>query len=205
MPQVLKEDIERRILSAATEAFAELGYRGTTVAEIGRRAGLSTGNIYRYFKGKGALFGAIIDDAFVERFDRLLERRVSALASSRDMRHLGEDAEAAQRALLDFWVEERLRVIILLDRSEGTPRAGYGEGFVARLVEQASLGPGGRVGEGLEGVAVLTLTNIFDAARRAIVSILERYEDAADVRLGFEAFWSFQLAGLAGFATWVSK
>ena len=43
------------------------------------------------------------------------------------------------------------------------------------------------------------LERIFDGTRRTIVAILEQHEDEAEIRAAFAAFWSFQLAGLAGF------
>ena len=46
------DDTTARLLTAAAEVFAEKGYDGAGVAEIARRAGLTTGAIYsRYFCG----------------------------------------------------------------------------------------------------------------------------------------------------------
>lgn len=45
----------QRLLDAATEVFLEKGYDGTRVAEIAKRAGLTTGAIYGNFDGKADL------------------------------------------------------------------------------------------------------------------------------------------------------
>lgn len=44
-----------RLLDAAAEVFCERGYDGTTVAEVARRAGLTTGAIYGNFRDKAEL------------------------------------------------------------------------------------------------------------------------------------------------------
>jgi AcrR family transcriptional regulator len=44
-----------RLLDAAATVFCERGYEGTTVAEVARRAGLTTGAIYANFRDKAEL------------------------------------------------------------------------------------------------------------------------------------------------------
>jgi AcrR family transcriptional regulator len=50
------------ILSAAVLRFAREGYRGTSVADVCRDAGLSTTASYPYFPNKEALFVAAVDE-----------------------------------------------------------------------------------------------------------------------------------------------
>lgn len=75
-----------RLLDAAAEVFCERGYDGTTVAEVSRRAGLTTGAIYANFRDKAELLLKTIErgsyevvadmeaarDAGVSAADRLL-------------------------------------------------------------------------------------------------------------------------------------
>ncbi|MEY2397839.1 MAG: hypothetical protein QOJ00_1013 [Actinomycetota bacterium] len=49
-----------RLLEAATNVFLEKGYEGTRVAEIARRAGLTTGAIYGNFESKADLLTAAL-------------------------------------------------------------------------------------------------------------------------------------------------
>jgi AcrR family transcriptional regulator len=49
-------DSRERLLRAAQELFAERGYEGTTVRELGRRAEVDPTMIARYFGGKAALY-----------------------------------------------------------------------------------------------------------------------------------------------------
>lgn len=56
---------ERRgqILEAALGCFLERGYHGTSLADIRAASGASTGSVYHFFKGKGAIATALIEAA----------------------------------------------------------------------------------------------------------------------------------------------
>jgi AcrR family transcriptional regulator len=60
-----------RLLAAATAEFAERGYAGARVAEIARRAGVTTGAIYSRYRGKAELLSEAIDAATSGEFDEL--------------------------------------------------------------------------------------------------------------------------------------
>jgi TetR/AcrR family transcriptional repressor of uid operon len=60
-----------RLLTAATEVFAEKGYAGAGVAEIARRAGVTTGAIYSRYRGKAELLASAIEAATAGEFDSL--------------------------------------------------------------------------------------------------------------------------------------
>jgi AcrR family transcriptional regulator len=60
-----------RLIVAAAEVFAEKGYDGAGVAEIARRAGLTTGAIYSRFTGKAELLAAAIQATVPDEFDVL--------------------------------------------------------------------------------------------------------------------------------------
>lgn len=53
-----------KILAAALELYTEKGYHNTTVDEIAKKAGLSTGIAYRYFRNKKELLLASLSFAF---------------------------------------------------------------------------------------------------------------------------------------------
>jgi AcrR family transcriptional regulator len=65
------DDLRARLLAAATEVFAEKGYAGAGVAEIARRAGLTTGAIYSRYRGKDELLGEAIAAATASELDSL--------------------------------------------------------------------------------------------------------------------------------------
>ena len=68
-----KEDRPREITEAAFEVFAEKGYAAARVEEVARRAGVSKGLTYLYFKTKEELFKAVVKSVVVRRVDALVE------------------------------------------------------------------------------------------------------------------------------------
>lgn len=50
-----------QLLRTALLLFAEKGYRGTSVRDIARAAGVNEGLLYHYFASKGDLFRAVLD------------------------------------------------------------------------------------------------------------------------------------------------
>lgn len=68
------------LLAAAVVRFAREGYRGTSVADICRDAGLSTTASYPYFANKEALFVAAVD----EDVAGLIDDAVSLVAMGED-------------------------------------------------------------------------------------------------------------------------
>jgi AcrR family transcriptional regulator len=66
-----KEDRPQEITEAALAAFAEKGYAATRVDEVARRAGVSKGLLYLYFKTKEDLFKAVIRSFVVPKIDEL--------------------------------------------------------------------------------------------------------------------------------------
>jgi len=44
-----------QIRAAAGECFRQHGFHGTSIAQISKRAGMSTGHIYHYFENKEAI------------------------------------------------------------------------------------------------------------------------------------------------------
>lgn len=53
----------REICAAALEVFAEKGFAAAKLDEIARRAGVSKGTLYLYFKDKQELFRAVVRDS----------------------------------------------------------------------------------------------------------------------------------------------
>jgi AcrR family transcriptional regulator len=60
-------------LLAAAKCFDQQGFQRTTIADIRRQAGVSTGAVYTYFRSKDAIVRALLDDAQGARRARLRE------------------------------------------------------------------------------------------------------------------------------------
>ena len=65
------EDRPREICAAALEVFAEKGFAAAKLDEIARRAGVSKGTLYLYFKDKQDLFRAVVRDAIAPNVEAI--------------------------------------------------------------------------------------------------------------------------------------
>ena len=79
-----KQDRPQEITEAALLAFAEKGYAATRVEEVAKRAGVSKGLMYLYFKTKEELFKAVVKSVVIRRIDRLIGNIESTDLSSED-------------------------------------------------------------------------------------------------------------------------
>ncbi|MBT8101204.1 MAG: TetR/AcrR family transcriptional regulator [Gammaproteobacteria bacterium] len=79
-----KEDRPEEISAAALAAFAENGYAATRVEDVAKRAGVSKGLLYLYFKTKEELFKAVVRSFVTPRIDALTSVIERADMSSED-------------------------------------------------------------------------------------------------------------------------
>ncbi len=72
------EDRPREICAAALEVFAEKGFAAAKLDEIARRAGVSKGTLYLYFKDKEELFRAVVRDTVAPNIEAVREAVLAA-------------------------------------------------------------------------------------------------------------------------------
>ena len=109
-----KEDRPAEITAAAFETFAEKGYASTRVEEVAKRAGISKGLLYLYFKTKEELFKAVIRSVVLPRVDALLA----------EINREGLSAEAFMRGPLRAFLVKlpgsQVAVVVKLMLTEGS-------------------------------------------------------------------------------------
>ncbi|ATJ84087.1 TetR/AcrR family transcriptional regulator [Halomonas beimenensis] len=197
MPQTLKTAVRTRILAAAAEAFARDGFAAARLTDIAAEAGVSTGNLYRYFPNKAALFDAVVPRDVAARLLRLMRARVRELGTLADWRSATAPGSARAEALLAFWIERRLPVVILLAGAQGSSLAHVRPLIVRELTRLADAYVASQTaGEGAGPVPRAVLVQLFSSTLDMIVAILRLHDDAGEIRAAFEAFWRYQLAGL---------
>ncbi|UWX98096.1 TetR/AcrR family transcriptional regulator [Arthrobacter zhaoxinii] len=100
------------MLDAAAALFAERGYNGVSIEELGAAAGVSGPAVYRHFSGKPAVLSALL----IGVSEDLLEGGKAVVAES-------ATPEKALRGLVEFQVDFALRqadVIRVQDRDLGS-------------------------------------------------------------------------------------
>lgn len=63
----------RQILEIAAQLFARKGYRGTSIRDIGEKAGVLGGSLYHHIKSKDALFIELHNEALNSASERIVE------------------------------------------------------------------------------------------------------------------------------------
>lgn len=104
----LKADRRAAILRSAATLFAERGYAGVTIEDLGAAVGVSGPAVYRHFPGKAAVLAAILEGASRSLLD----------GAERVLRDAPDPAEAL-RSLIRFHVDFALGeadVIVVQDR-----------------------------------------------------------------------------------------
>ena len=73
-PPVSRQEARRQqILDAACACVRRAGFHGASMAEIAQKAGLSVGQIYRYFENKEAIVAAIVAQDLAEMHAKFAE------------------------------------------------------------------------------------------------------------------------------------
>lgn len=91
---------KEKILKAAAELLPEKGYHAVSMADIGRRAGITGSGIYRHFDSKAAILALL----FEQVIDDLLEQGRRAVEDTTD---LNKALDALIRGQVDFVVNKR--------------------------------------------------------------------------------------------------
>ncbi|WP_044642804.1 TetR/AcrR family transcriptional regulator [Risungbinella massiliensis] len=121
--QTLKKEVKESILKAGIQEFYEKGFLGASMRNIAFRSNVSVGNVYRYFQNKERLFEEIARPFFQELknlFDSPTESKFKSLSLQKALVILKEH-------FIPLIIQNRKLLIILYDRSEGTPYAEFKE------------------------------------------------------------------------------
>lgn len=100
MPKLGMQSIRRRqLIDATLEAINEVGMHDATIAQIARRAGVSTGIISHYFRDKNGLLEATMRDITSQLRDAVLNRlhALPQAVQSSDYRRLSAETSMKRR------------------------------------------------------------------------------------------------------------
>ncbi len=134
MPKVGMQPIRRRqLIDATLEAINEVGMHDATIAQIARRAGVSTGIISHYFKDKNGLLEATMRDITGQLRDAVLNRLHALPHGSAEQRLQAivggnfdetQISGAAMKAWLAFWASSMHQPMLYrLQQAEQPPSA----------------------------------------------------------------------------------
>ncbi|UKS25873.1 TetR/AcrR family transcriptional regulator [Paenibacillus sp. HWE-109] len=119
--QVLKDDVKNSIRQAALSEFKKHGYLKASMRHIADAAGITPGNIYRYFESKDDLFHALIHPIYEQFNTYILEVKdeVESTLCKDASDHLNI-LRKVDATILRLFKESSIELTILLNLSEGS-------------------------------------------------------------------------------------
>ncbi|MBR0099976.1 MAG: TetR/AcrR family transcriptional regulator [Treponema sp.] len=130
----MAENTLQKIHEIASAEFLENGFRGASLREIVKKAGVTTGAFYGYYKSKEELFSAMVKepaDYVVNRFKSLVEEFMQ-LPKEEWAKNMATYSKKGITQIYEYAFEHKDAFRLLLNASEGTE---FGN-FIHNLVEQ---------------------------------------------------------------------
>jgi TetR/AcrR family transcriptional repressor of uid operon len=126
---------ERRklVLDAAERSFTRAGFHRTTMQDVAAEAGMSPGNLYRYFPSKDALVAGLCERdraGLATEFAEMRESGGDFLAAFRELgrRHFEDAARGKAKLCLEIWAEATRNPAVAAMQTE------FDRGFEEQLV-----------------------------------------------------------------------
>ena len=134
---VRDESIDPRLLESARKEFMEHGFLKAELKTICDNAGVTTGAVYKRYKGKEELFRAVVKDT-ADTLDHFVALRTQLEFSGMTDKEVRDTWIMNEKFMLELfrmlW-KIRSDFVLLLEKSAGTAYENYGHDFALRMTE----------------------------------------------------------------------
>jgi AcrR family transcriptional regulator len=89
---------KEKIFDAAVDLFAEKGYDGASIRDIGRAVGITEGAVYKHYSGKEEILGSIFTYVEGRIYPKVPEASIDAIVDSLSFREILESIPQAMMA-----------------------------------------------------------------------------------------------------------
>ena len=122
-----------KIQQAAIDEFLEKGFRGASLRQIVKHAGVTTGAFYGYFYSKEAQVASIVEPHAQALMAKFMEAqlRFADLPKDEQPSHMGIESSSCVSWMVDYICDHRDPFKLLLTKAEGTSY----ENFIHNIVE----------------------------------------------------------------------
>jgi len=200
--QYLKDDVKNKIMAAALKEFKQYGYLHSSMRRIAQDAGITTGNIYRYFKNKEQLFDEIVRPTYVKsiRFTEEMKRKLESHPT--DLASKGSETPylpLIYQSVFEVFQESSQELRILLICSEGSKYASMKQDLIELTLSiltdkfMSKTSPNAPLEQDRMNVARMLATTIIEG----LCIILRDFEDSATVKLLADELVRVYAAGIA--------
>lgn len=130
--QTLKDQTKEKILIGARDEFVAKGFSKSSMRAIAQKAGISVGNIYKYFESKDALFRAMLYLA-IREIEELIQSHNNENNLTLSV-FTSEESTIYMQNMLSIVRRKRPELRLLLFGAEGTSLANYRDSIVESQV-----------------------------------------------------------------------
>ena len=127
--------IDSRLIESARKEFIKKGFIKAELKTICENANVTTGAVYKRYKGKEELFGTIVEKA-VATLDNFVSERTDVAFSSMSDEEVKNTWIMNEKYILDvfriLW-DIREEFVLLLEKSAGTVHENFGHDFAFRM------------------------------------------------------------------------
>jgi len=190
--QELKEAVRKSIVDAALHEFLAKGYGRTSMRGIASRAGITHGNIYRYFDSKGALFQSMV----ARSKGALLEVLAEVLVTFDPDTDLSSQLEALAQKLTRLVLDHRDNLMLLLEMGPSDEVSQLRDRVVRMISDffRSHIGPGAPFED--EFFLDLTSSNVY----RGFLEVIRRGNGREWTVTNLNLLVRYHLFGIANFA-----
>lgn len=198
--QIKKEEMRASICEAALKKFAEKGFLNTKMSDIAKEAGISVGNIYRYFMNKEDLFYSVLTPALVKRFKILIEKQYK-MAKGVSLKDAAAFSQISEE-VIQMFVKYRWQTMICIGGAQGTLYENMPEETIQMreqtLLEYVRSLPGHENASFSEYQRV-SIRIIYQNLFQGLLEILKQYEDEERITAALKTFYTYHFFGLETF------
>ena len=127
--------IDPRLLSAAEEEFLNKGYEKSSLVEICRKAGVTTGALYKRYSGKEDLFSALVSDTIrdMEEYVSSAETIDVSQFTDQELYDSFSMSPDSSRKWLEFLYDHKVGMTLLIRCSDGSRFSSFHHDWVETM------------------------------------------------------------------------
>lgn len=129
--------IDPKILESARAEFLKKGFKDASLREICKKAGVTTGALYKRFSGKEALFDAVVEPTLrdIAELGAAVEKYNYEHLDRNEMQKVWDMSEETHRKWIEFFYARFEGMKLLLCCAEGSNHSGFLHDFVIENTE----------------------------------------------------------------------
>jgi AcrR family transcriptional regulator len=168
---------------------------------IAKAAGISVGNIYKYYSNKEELFYGLIEPEFVDSFRNLFSTKVS-LGLGIEMSQVIDGPKTIEMDddIQQFLYQHRLKLIILLGKSEGTRYENIKTDFInfmKKMVEKYISSMKKKKKIHISPVKTEMIAVIYENLFNAFIKMLQMFTTPEEIGDAYKALLEYHYMGLS--------